>query len=109
MWDKMRLEQVIVNLFTNAIKYGRKKPIEISVYRKNGSAKLVIQDHGIGIPKDLQNRIFNRFERGSNAHQFEGLGVGLYLSSQIIRAHDGKIEVSSNAGKGSTFTVSLPV
>jgi signal transduction histidine kinase len=109
VWDRMRLEQVILNLFTNAIKYGDKKPIDIVVYQKNGDAKLVISDRGIGIPKDLQSKIFNRFERGSNAHQFEGLGVGLYLSSQIIKAHGGKIEVNSRPSKGSTFTITLPL
>jgi signal transduction histidine kinase len=108
-WDPMRLEQVVTNLFSNAIKYGNKKPIAITVTAKHKEAKLIIEDNGIGISNDMKAKIFNRFERGENAHQFEGLGIGLYLSSQIVRAHDGSIEVKSKPGKGSIFTVSLPL
>lgn len=108
-FDRMRLEQVVINLLTNAIKYGDGKPIDIAVIQRNGYAKLVVKDRGIGIPKDLKGKLFNRFERGTNAHQIEGLGVGLYLSMQIITAHDGTIEVKSSPGRGSTFTVTLPI
>lgn len=108
-WDPLRIEQVITNLLSNAIKYGNKKPIAISVFTKSYEAKLQITDRGIGIGKDMQGKIFNRFERGQNAHQFEGLGIGLYLSYQIVKAHEGRIEVASKVGKGTTFTLTLPL
>lgn len=107
-WDRGRLEQVVTNLFSNAIKYGNRKPIDIKVFQRNGYAKVSIKDKGIGIPNELKSKLFNRFERGANAHQFEGLGVGLYLSMQIIKTHDGTIDVSSRPGLGTTFTVTLP-
>jgi signal transduction histidine kinase len=108
-WDHARLEQVVTNLFSNAIKYGKRNPLTITVFSRSGYAKLVVKDKGIGIPKDLKGKLFNRFERGTNAHAFEGLGVGLYLCHQIIKAHGGTIEVKSTPEKGSTFTVSLPL
>jgi signal transduction histidine kinase len=108
-WDHARLEQVVTNLFSNAIKYGKRNPIDIAVFSRSDYAKLVVKDKGIGIPKDLKGKLFNRFERGTNAHQFEGLGVGLYLCHQIIKAHGGTIEVKSAPEKGSTFTIMLPL
>ncbi|MBP9719331.1 MAG: HAMP domain-containing histidine kinase [Candidatus Levybacteria bacterium] len=108
-WDRGRLEQVITNLFSNAIKYGNQKPINIAVFQKGEHAKVTITDRGIGIPKELRGKLFTRFERGTNAHEFEGLGVGLYISMQIIKAHNGTIEVQSTQGKGATFTITLPI
>ena len=108
-WDKIRIEQMITNLLTNAIKYGNNKPIKVKVEKTDHIARLVVQDQGIGIPKKLQKTIFDRFERAADNKKYQGLGVGLYITNQIIVAHRGSIKVSSKEGKGSTFTIELPL
>lgn len=108
-WDKVRVEQVITNLVSNAIKYGRGKPIEVSVSKNGSFAKLIVKDEGIGIPKEHQQRIFGRFQRAVSAAEYKGLGIGLYITHQIVKAHGGKVKISSKAGKGSTFVVELPL
>lgn len=109
VWDKMRLEQAISNLVTNAIKYGEKKPISIRLQNHNATAKITVTDRGIGIPAEHQKRIFARFERAVDSNDIKGLGVGLYITSQIVRAHRGKILLKSKPGKGSSFTIELPL
>jgi signal transduction histidine kinase len=108
-WDKFRIDQVATNLVSNALKYGSGKPITIMVNKKPNTAWFSVQDHGIGIPGVDQSRIFNRFERTDTAKKFGGLGLGLYITRQIIQAHGGTIAVSSKPKKGATFTVTLPL
>lgn len=108
-WDKLRVEQAVSNLLTNAIKYGNGKPIEVQVVKQNTTARINVVDHGIGIPKAKLTKIFTRFERAVDKHSFEGLGVGLYISQQIIQTHGGSIEVESKEDHGSTFTIILPL
>ncbi len=109
-WDKIRLEQVVTNLVANAIKYGDNKPISVNLEKNGKTALFTVSDQGIGIPKEKQNAIFDRFKRASNAKQsFKGLGVGLYLVQQIVQAHRGTIKVESKQGKGSIFVVELPL
>ncbi|MBI2074756.1 MAG: GAF domain-containing sensor histidine kinase [Candidatus Levybacteria bacterium] len=108
-WDKVRIEQVIINLVSNAIKYGNKKPIDIIARKKNNHAELIVKDRGIGISSTHQKHIFERFKRAVSGVEYRGLGVGLYISKQIIETHKGKIELKSSIGKGSTFTVKLPL
>jgi signal transduction histidine kinase len=107
--DKLRIEQAVVNLISNAIKYGNNKQIDVTVTDTHDSAKIVVMDHGIGIPHDQQKRIFNRFERAVSPRDYKGLGVGLYITNQIIQAHHGKIHLDSEAGKGSIFTLEFPL
>jgi PAS domain S-box-containing protein len=107
-WDTFRLDQVITNLVSNAIKYGAGHPIAVEVTATNGVARLKVQDRGIGIAPEHQERIFNRFERMTSAHSYGGLGLGLYIANQIVEAHGGTIRVDSTPGEGSTFTVVLP-
>jgi signal transduction histidine kinase len=107
--DRVRIEQVVGNLITNAIKYGGKKPFSVEVFEKKGNAVLVVKDKGIGIKEKHQNEIFERFNRGVNAKDYRGLGVGLYISKQIVEAHGGSIDLVSIPKKGSTFTVTLPL
>lgn len=108
-WDKVRLEQVVMNLLTNAIKYGNGSEIHISTEAERFFAKLQVQDFGVGIDDEDKERIFNRFERASSIQHHGGFGLGLYISKQIIQAHQGRISVESSKGHGSKFIVELPL
>lgn len=108
-WDSYRLEQVFINLMTNAMRYGQGYPIHISAGTKNNAAYFSIKDHGIGISDKDQDRIFHQFERATNLNEGKGLGLGLYIVKQIVLAHNGKIHLTSSLGKGSEFTVELPL
>jgi len=108
-WDKLRIEQVISNLLTNAIKYGRGKPIDVTISTCAAGARVCVRDYGPGISKADQSRIFNRFERAGSIHSFGGLGLGLYISRQILCAHGGTIAIESEPGRGATFIVELPL
>lgn len=108
-WDRIRLEQVVTNLVTNAIKYGNGKPIKVALTKDKKYAVLTVTDGGIGIPKEQQDKIFDRFQRGKVNSSIKGLGVGLYLINEIVKAHRGRISVESIPQKGSTFTVQLPL
>ncbi len=107
--DRIRVEQVIVNLLTNALKYGNNQPISISAEAAGDFMSLRFIDHGIGIAKEDQKRIFDRYERAAAPGHVSGLGLGLYIVSQIVRAHGGAISIQSEVGKGSVFTVKLPI
>lgn len=107
--DRSRLTQVVENLLTNAMKYGDGKPIEVRTEREGNWAKLVIQDRGLGIEPENISRIFDRFERVSSAKNISGLGLGLYLTRQIVLAHGGEVAVESHPGRGSAFTVKIPL
>lgn len=108
IFDKVRIEQVITNLITNAIKYGNNKPIEVKLEKKGITVRLTVKDKGLGIPKHMQAKIFGRFERGNGHNEIKGLGVGLYITNQIISAHEGKINLKSKPGSGSEFSIELP-
>lgn len=107
--DKIRIEQVLSNLITNAIKYGDDKPIIIKVDKNNSKAWIKVIDKGIGIPKEKIDKIFSLFERGEHGKEMQGLGVGLYIAHQIVKAHNGKLKVNSIPTKGSEFMVELPI
>ena len=108
--DPLRIDQVVTNLVMNAIHYGCGKPIEVSVTPLDENRLRVrVEDHGTGITADDLPRLFGRFQRiASDAHQ-SGLGLGLYISRHIARAHGGDITVTSEVGKGSVFTLELPL
>lgn len=107
-WDRLRLEQVVTNVLGNAIKYGGGKPIEIKVEATSEGGRLRIADHGIGIADGDRNRIFQRFQRAVSARSYGGMGLGLYITRQIVDAHCGVIQVESRPGEGSVFVVDLP-
>jgi signal transduction histidine kinase len=109
LWDGYRIEQVASNLLSNVIKYGRGCPVRVSLSCEGKQVKLEVSDQGPGISMEDQRRIFDRFERAANAKHIGGLGLGLYISKQIVENHGGKIEVESVPGKGSTFRVLLPL
>lgn len=108
-WDALRVEQVVTNLVSNAVKYGQGRPIEISVSKTGSAATLRVCDHGIGIAPEDKQRIFDRFERLVSVRHFGGFGLGLWIVRQIVQAHGGSIQVDSAPGEGSTFTVRLPL
>jgi predicted ATPase/signal transduction histidine kinase len=107
-WDRSRLDQVVTNFLSNAMKFGRGKPVEIALGAVGDRASLGIRDHGIGISPEFQPRLFGRFERGVSAEHYGGLGLGLYICRRIVEAHGGSIRVESQLGAGATFTVELP-
>ena len=106
--DPARLEQVVTNLLTNAVKYGEGRPIEVTVAVEQTLVLVSVRDHGIGIDPEVQQRIFDRFERAVSVRHYGGFGLGLWIVRQIVEAWGGKVTVSSSEGKGSTFTFSLP-
>jgi len=107
-WDEFRIEQVISNLLTNALRYGAKSPITVKVYSESGQAWVEVRDLGIGIGEENQQRIFQQFERVTAKHAVAGLGLGLFISEQIVAAHGGFITVESRIGEGALFRVCLP-
>lgn len=108
-WDEFRIEQVMSNLLTNALRYGVKSPIDVRVYNQDGQARVEVQDRGIGISEENQQRIFQQFERVSAKTVVAGLGLGLFISEQIVAAHGGSITVESRIGEGALFRVCLPL
>lgn len=108
-WDANRIGQVITNLLSNALKYGAGKPIEVSVERDDEHARLVVVDHGIGVAAEDQGRIFERFERASSVRNYGGLGLGLWISKEIVEQHGGHIHVDSRPEEGASFIVELPL
>lgn len=110
--DRHKIGQVIINLLTNAIRYSPDNPkIEVKTLSKDNTVTVFVKDHGIGIRKDEQNKIFDRFYqiRDRQEKPFAGLGIGLYISSEIIKKHRGTISVDSTYKKGSTFYFTLPI
>jgi signal transduction histidine kinase len=107
-WDRERLDQVITNLVTNAIKYGERRPVTVTITGEPARARMVVADSGIGIAPEQQARIFERFERAESARNFGGFGVGLWIVKEVVQAMDGQVAVQSQLGEGATFTVTLP-
>jgi signal transduction histidine kinase len=110
--DVVYFTTLLNNLLSNAVKYSDREPeIEIEGFRADDGICIKVSDNGIGISKSDQKHIFDKFYRASsgNIHKFKGLGLGLYYVKKIAEAHGGDVNVSSKPGKGSTFTVTLPV
>ncbi|MFP2912332.1 ATP-binding protein [Pyxidicoccus sp. 3LFB2] len=107
-WDPLRVEQVLVNLLSNAAKYGAGRPVEVSLAGEGHTAVLAVKDHGIGISEDGMARLFGKFERAVSERHYGGLGLGLYITRQIVEAMGGSITVRSAQGQGSTFILRLP-
>jgi PAS domain S-box-containing protein len=107
-WDRLRIEQVLMNLISNSIKYAAGHPIEVSATRSGDQAVLQVRDHGPGIPAADTSRIFDRFERAGSGHNYGGMGLGLYVARQIAEAHGGTIVASNAADGGACLSVRLP-
>jgi PAS domain S-box-containing protein len=106
-WDRVRLEQVMTNLITNALKYGAGKPVLVAVTSSDGEARIEVHDEGIGLDRRDIAKIFQKFGRASSTN-YGGFGLGLYVVRKLVEAHGGAIEVSSEPGQGATFAVRLP-
>jgi signal transduction histidine kinase len=109
--DEFRIEQVITNLLTNALRYGQGKPVTVTVGVREQvpEAYVSVRDQGMGVKPEDQERIFEQFERTESSAQISGLGLGLYIARQIALAHQGRLEVHSAPGDGTEFILSLPL
>jgi len=108
-WDRLRVEQIVENLITNAIKYAANAPIDIELSRRGERARVAVRDRGPGIPAADRERIFGAFERAVSPRNYGGLGLGLFIARQNAVAHGGSIQVESEVGQGTTFVVELPL
>ncbi|WP_343626912.1 hybrid sensor histidine kinase/response regulator [Roseateles puraquae] len=109
-WDDSRISQVLVNLLSNALRYGEGRPVTVEVgATADGQARLAVTDQGRGISAHDQARIFEQFERGAAAGNSPGLGLGLFISRHFVRAHGGDIRLCSEPGRGACFEVLLPM
>ena len=109
--DRDRIGQVLLNLLTNAIKFSpTTEPVTVEVTEEGDWARVTVRDHGIGIDEEHQAHIFDQFYRVEDTHDqnYPGLGIGLYITHEIVTRHGGTISVTSAKGSGSTFTVALP-
>jgi signal transduction histidine kinase len=107
--DQVRVQQVVANLLNNALKFGNSKPVYLTVTGTRSHIHIEVMDKGIGISGSDIDRIFKPFERAVSDKHFGGLGLGLYITKQIVDRHNGKISVESKPGEGTTFLVTLPL
>ncbi|MDB4966998.1 MAG: Sensor histidine kinase [Myxococcales bacterium] len=107
-WDRSRLDQVVTNLVTNAIKYGHSKPVDVSISGDESDITLRVRDQGIGVAVEQQHRIFDKFERAASQRNYGGLGLGLWITRELLVLMGGVVTVESSPGNGATFTVTLP-
>jgi two-component system OmpR family sensor kinase len=108
-WDRLAIFQIASNLLSNAVKYGAGNPILVEAWHDDGQAWLRVEDHGIGLSEDDQQRVFAKFERAVKRRQHGGFGLGLWIVGQLVLRLGGEIEFTSAIGRGSTFTVRLPL
>ncbi|WP_437774583.1 sensor histidine kinase [Sorangium sp. So ce1097] len=108
-WDGEQVGRLVFHLVKNALVFGEGRQIVLQVRACPGGARLVVRDHGKGIAEEDQERIFGCFERAGDVEHHGGLGLGLYIAREIVRAHGGSIGVESAPGRGATFTVELPL
>jgi signal transduction histidine kinase len=108
-WDSFRIEQVFENILSNCIKYAPQSPIEVTARKDEEFATIQIRDRGPGIDKTRQHYVFDRFVRASGATHVDGLGLGLYITRQIVLGHNGKIWIDCPQGKGCTVSIRIPL
>jgi signal transduction histidine kinase len=109
LWDRSRLDQVITNLLSNAVKFGKGFPVELTVGSEESRARLVVRDHGIGIPPEQLPRVFERFERAVPTRSYGGLGLGLFIVRGIVETHGGTVRAENLPERGTAITVELPL
>jgi signal transduction histidine kinase len=109
--DAEALSRAVRNLLENAVKYSTDdRRVQVALNRSNGHVRISVHDHGLGIPEGERRRIFHKFQRGEDARTrgIKGTGIGLAMVAEIVKAHDGHVELDSRVGAGSTFTIVLP-
>ena len=107
-WDEFRIEQIVVNLLTNAMRYGCQQPISVTLTVEQDWARIDVRDCGPGIAPENQAKIFEPYERGVGSDAPAGLGLGLYISRQLAEVHEGSLTLESKPGEGSVFSLTLP-
>jgi signal transduction histidine kinase len=107
-WDRSRVDQALTNLLSNAIKYGAGSPIHVVLADHGEHVSISVRDQGIGIAPEDRERVLGRFERAVSSSHYGGLGLGLYITNEIARAHGGTIAIESQPGLGATFILTLP-
>lgn len=108
-WDRLRVEQMLTNLLSNALKYGAGRPVHVVVESRGDRAHVEVRDHGKGIAPEIADKIFERFGRAGSVSHYGGLGLGLYLAREVIEGHGGTIRFESNPSEGCTFIIDLPL
>ena len=107
-WDEFRIEQIVVNLLTNALRYGAQKPVQVTLVVGPEEVRVEVRDQGPGIAPEHQAKIFEPYERGVGTEAPSGLGLGLYISRQLAEVHEGSLVLDSVPGQGALFTLTLP-
>ena len=105
-WDRLRIEQCLSNFLSNALRYGKGSPVTVTAGLIDGEAQLIVHDMGPGVAPEMQERVFDKFERGGQS--VLGLGLGLHICKQIVELHGGSIGVESSPGEGAAFYLRLP-
>ncbi len=108
-WDRLRLEQVLSNLLSNAFRHAAGSPIDVNVTADDQVARLEVRDHGPGVAQDQLEALFGRYRRGNAERERGGLGLGLYISRHVVEAHSGTLTARGKLGEGCVFTVALPL
>lgn len=108
-WDRLRVDQAVGALISNAVKFGPGRPVEVDVGKVGGFARIQVRDRGIGLPADQVERIFERFGRAVSSHSYGGLGLGLYLTRRAAEAHGGRAWAEPGPEEGARFTLELPL
>ena len=108
-WDPLRIEQILANLVSNALKFGEGNPVVIELHTVQGRALLTVRDHGKGIPAEEQARVFQPFERARRSRGVAGVGLGLWIVRRLAEAHGGTVRLASAQGRGTVFAVDLPL
>jgi signal transduction histidine kinase len=107
-WDEFRIEQIVVNLLTNALRYGGQQPVEVALLVEPDWVRIEVRDHGAGVAPEQQDKIFEPYERGVGNEVPSGLGLGLYISRQLAEVHEGSLTLRSQPGEGAVFSLALP-
>jgi signal transduction histidine kinase len=107
-WDPSAVEQILENLLTNALKFGRNAPVILTIAPARGGARLSVRDGGVGIEEKYRERIFGRFARAPSTRGIAGVGIGLWVVRHLVQAHGGHVLVRSRPGKWTVLDVWLP-
>src|SRR5690606_36456205 len=108
-WDQHRMVQALANLISNALKYGAGAPVEVRAFDDGDTCVIEVEDRGIGVSAQDAERIFARFERAVSSRHYGGLGLGLYITREIVEAHQGRASVRPAEPKGAVFRLEVPL